>query len=101
MKILIQSAKIIAKGSPHHLKKRNVLISNGRIAEIGDKNYQADKLIEAEGMLLSAGWMDVGTFAGDPGLEHKEDLVSVAKAATAGGFTEIALLPNTQPTVQT
>ncbi len=101
MKILIQSAKIIAKGSPHHLKKRNVLISNGRIAEIGDKNYQADKIIDAEGMLLSVGWLDVGTFAGDPGLEHKEDLVSVAKAAAAGGFTEIALLPNTQPTVQT
>ena len=101
MKILIQSAKIIAKGSPHHLKKRNVLISNGRIAEIGDKNYQADKLIDAEGMLLSVGWLDIGTFAGDPGLEHKEDLVSVAKAAAAGGFTEVALLPNTHPTVQT
>ncbi len=101
MKILIQSAKIIAKGSPHHLKKRNVLISNGRIAEIGDKNYQADKLIDAEGMLLSVGWLDIGTFAGDPGLEHKEDLVSVAKTAAAGGFTEVALLPNTHPTVQT
>ncbi len=101
MKILIQSAKIIAKGSPHHLKKRNVLISSGRIAEIGDKNYQADKVIDADGMILSAGWLDLGAYVGDPGLEHKEDLGSIAKAAAAGGFTEIALLPNTHPAVQT
>ncbi len=100
MKILIQSAKIISKGSPHHLKKRNVLINSGRIAEIGDKNYQADKVIDAEGMVLSAGWMDLSAYCGDPGLEHKEDLVSISKAAAAGGFTEIVLLPNTQPTVQ-
>jgi dihydroorotase len=100
MKILIQSAKIIAKGSPHHLKKRNVLISGGRIVEIGDKNYQADKEIDAEGMILSAGWVDVGTFCGDPGLEHKEDFNSLGKAAAAGGFSELILLPNTQPTVQ-
>jgi dihydroorotase len=65
MKILIQSAKIICKGSPHHLKKRNVLISNGRIAEIGDKNYQADKVIDADGMILSAGWLDLGAYVGD------------------------------------
>ncbi len=101
MKILIQSAKIISKGSPHHLKKRNVLINSGRIAEIGDKNYQADKVIDAEGMILSIGWMDLGAYCGDPGLEHKEDLISIGKAAAAGGFTELVLLPNTQPTVQT
>jgi len=101
MKILIQSAKIICKGSPYHLKKKNVLIAGGRIAEIGDKNYQADKVINAEGMLLSIGWIDLGAFVGDPGLEHKEDLVSIGKAAAAGGFTELVLLPNTHPTIQT
>ena len=51
-------------------------------------------------MFLSTGWFDLGAFVGDPGLEHKEDLVSLAKAAQAGGFTEIAVLPNTQPVVQ-
>lgn len=101
MKILIQSAKIICKGSPFHLKTRNVLINNGRIAEIGDKNYSADKVIDATGMILSAGWFDVGTLVGDPGHEHREDLASLAKSAAAGGFTEVAVLPNTQPCVQT
>ena len=85
MKILIQSAEIIDAGSPFHRKKKNVLINAGRITEIGDKNYSADKIIKADGMILSAGWLDLGAFVGDPGLEHKEDLSSLAKAAAAGG----------------
>ena len=101
MKILIQSPRIIDRKSPFHQKEKNILINNGRIAEIGDKNYSADRTIKAEGMILSPGWFDLGTFVGDPGLEHKEDLSSVSKAAAAGGFTEIAVLPNTQPSVQT
>jgi dihydroorotase len=101
MKILIQSPEIIDASSPFHKKEKNVLIQNGRIAEIGDKNYAADKVIKAEGMKLSIGWFDLGTYVGDPGLEHKEDLDSVSRAAAAGGFTEIAILPNTIPAVQT
>lgn len=101
MKILIQSAKIISPGSPHHLKKRNVLIANGKIAEVGERKYSADKEIDADGMLLSIGWFDLGAFVGDPGLEHKEDIASLVRAAAAGGFTEVAVLPNTHPAVQT
>ena len=101
MKILIRSTKIISPLAPFHKKIKNVLIQNGRIEEIGDKNYAADKVIEAEGMILSAGWFDFGASVGDPGHEHREDLASLAKAAAAGGFTEVAILPNTQPTVQT
>lgn len=101
MKILIQSATLIDKGNPFHKKKKNVVINNGRITEIGDKNYSADKVIDAEGMFLSIGWFDLGAYVGDPGLEHKEDLASLAKAAAAGGFTDVAVLPNTYPAVQT
>jgi dihydroorotase len=101
MKILIQSAEILDSRSPFHKKEKNVLINNGKIVEIGDKNYAADKVIKADGMKLSIGWFDLGTFVGDPGLEHKEDLESLARAAVAGGFTEVAVLPNTSPSVQT
>ncbi len=100
MKILIQSATILNQASPFHKKKKNVLIQNGTITEIGDKKYSADKAIDASGMFLSAGWVDLGAYVGDPGYEHKEDLTSVGKAAAAGGFTELAVLPNTQPSVQ-
>jgi dihydroorotase len=101
MKILLQAAEIIDSSSPFHQKVKNVLIVNGRIAEIGDKIFAADRIVKAEGMKLSIGWFDLGTFIGDPGLEHKEDLESAVKAAAAGGFTELAMLPNTVPSVQT
>ncbi|MEO8471414.1 MAG: dihydroorotase [Chryseolinea sp.] len=101
MKILIQGPEIIDATSSFHRKIKNVLINNGRIAEIGDKNYTADRTIKADGMMLSMGWFDLGTFVGDPGLEHKEDLESLAKTASAGGFTGLAVLPNTSPCVQT
>jgi len=101
MKILIRSAQILSSQSPFHKKIKNVLIQNGRIEEIGDKNYGADKIIEAEGMILSPGWFDLGASVGDPGHEQREDLSSLAKAAAAGGFTEVAVLPNTHPTIQT
>jgi len=101
MKILIQSAQIVCPQSPFHLKKKNVVINNGRITDIFDKNTTADKTIDADGMLLSAGWVDIGAAVGDPGTEHREDLASLVRAAAAGGFTDVAVLPNTQPTVQT
>ncbi len=101
MKILIQSAKILNAGSPFHKKIKNVLINNGRITEIGDKKYSADKVIDGKGLILSTGWFDLGTYVGDPGFEQKEDLTSAARAAAAGGFTGLAILPNTNPSVQT
>lgn len=101
MKILIQGARILDSTSPFHQKTRNVLINNGRIADVGEKNFSADKVIKAEGMILSQGWFDLGTFVGDPGKEHKEDLESAAATAMAGGFTELAVLPNTSPSIQT
>jgi len=101
MKILLQSAKILAADSPFHKKVKNVLLHNGRIAEIGDKNFSADKVIDAKGMILSTGWFDLGTAIGDPGFEQKEDLASAERTAAAGGFTSLAVLPNTNPSVQT
>ena len=100
MKIFIQSATILNSNSPFHKKKKNVLIHNGRITEVGDKKYAADKVIDAAGMILSVGWFDLGAYVGDPGYEQKEDVSSLLKTAAAGGFTELAVLPNTNPAVQ-
>ena len=101
MKVLIQGAEILNAGSSFHKKEKNVLLQNGRIISIGDKNFSADKVIKAEGMKLSIGWFDVGAYTGDPGLEYKEDLETIVRAAAAGGFTDLAVLPNTHPAIQT
>jgi dihydroorotase len=101
MKVQILSATILDPGSPFHKKKKNILIQSGRIIDISDKKSTADKVINAKGMFLTTGWFDLGTYVGDPGYEHKEDLDSLMATAAAGGFTELAVLPNTNPPVQT
>lgn len=101
MKILIQAPQIIDPGSSFHQQQKNILIDDGRISAIGARKYSADEVIQAEGMLLTPGWFDLGAFIGDPGLEYKEDLESGVRVAAAGGFTEVAMLPNTEPSVQT
>jgi dihydroorotase len=99
MKILIRSANIINPGSSHHGSKKNILVENGIITEIGSVEADAGTIIEGNEIFVSAGWVDMNVFTGDPGSEHKEDISTVGKAAASGGFTEIACIPNTKPVI--
>lgn len=71
------------------------------ITSIGGDQQQADQTIELEGLCVSPGWVDLYAQVGEPGLEHKEDIESLAAAAAAGGFTDVLCMPNVQPIVQT
>ncbi|MCB0687957.1 MAG: amidohydrolase family protein, partial [Saprospiraceae bacterium] len=53
--------------------------------------------IKMEGTCVSPGWLDLGAYVGEPGLEHEETLASLSRAASRGGFTSVAVLPNTLP----
>ena len=76
----------------------NILVRAGQITSIGTSEIPCDgKIIDLKGVSVSPGWMDIGVQAGEPGYEHREDFVSLAKAASAGGFTAIACLPNVNP----
>jgi len=101
MNILIKGAEICDPESEHDGKKRNILIEKGVIRKISEINHKADKVIESERLMVSPGWLDMRVSGNDPGFEHKEDIQSVARAASAGGFTEILCMPNTKPVVQT
>jgi dihydroorotase len=105
MKILIRSAEVIAPGSSHNGQQKDIWIENGiikKIALAGElSTTEADHVYEDEQLNVSAGWVDMRALAKDPGLEHQEDLITIREAAAAGGFTEIALLPNTHPIAQT
>lgn len=102
MKILIRSAKIISKGSDLNGQTKDIFIENGIIKQIDDVvDIDADEIIEGENLCVSVGWFDMRVHAKEPGHEYKESLESMEETALAGGFTEIALLPNTQPVVQT
>lgn len=99
--ILIKNIEIIDKNSPLNGKKTSIFInSEGVIKSIGNANEIADKTIEGNGYFASIGFMDMRTNIGEPGFEHKESIASVCKAATFGGFTAIAALPNTLPVLQ-
>ena len=102
MKTLIRSAKIICKNSDFHGQIKDIFIENGIIQQIGDVLIvDADEVIEGEDLHVSVGWFDMRVHAKEPGFEYKESLESMEQTALAGGFSEIALLPNTQPVVQT
>lgn len=99
MEFLIRAALIVDSNSPHHNSSKDLLIRDGIIAKISDKiEFEGDTL-EASGLRVSPGWMDMRAHYTDPGLEHKEDLDSGSATAAAGGFTDVLLMPNTIPTV--
>jgi dihydroorotase len=101
--IVLKSVRIIDKSSPHHLQTQDVRLLNGIIEEIGSIDAKGDgiKVIEGKSLILTQGWFDLRANFNDPGHEHKEDLTTGSLAAMMGGFTEVALLPNTHPVIQT
>jgi dihydroorotase len=99
MNLLIKSAIIIDPNSPFHKKTADILIEDGYISLIAPKVNAKAEIIEAKGKYVSPGFFDINCNIGELGQETKEDLVSGIKAASAGGFTGIALMPNTQPPV--
>ncbi|HTB30909.1 MAG TPA: dihydroorotase [Bacteroidia bacterium] len=99
MQLLIKSATIIDPNSSHKGKVQDVLIENGTITDIKAKISASGikKVVEAKDLHLSPGWFDMQANFCDPGFEYKEDLSSGMKAAAAGGFTGVALVPSTSP----
>lgn len=100
--LLIQSATILHPESSYNGQVLDVLISNGKIVEIAKKIKPADKnttIIDAKGQFLASGFLDINANFGEPGLETKEDMDSGSAAAAAGGFTAVALMPNTNPPI--
>ncbi|MEO9806321.1 MAG: dihydroorotase [Reichenbachiella sp.] len=101
MNILIREVKVLDPHSPHHNKVVNIHIKDGQIVAIDKKEHKSDTRIEGKGLFVSPGWFDLRANFNDPGNEHKEDLKSGASAAAQGGFTGVAILPNTNPVIQT
>ena len=101
MDLLIRQAKIIDPSSPFHLQEADIFIKDGVIQSIGQTlDVKATKIVEAQGLFASPGWVDVFAHFPDPGFEYKESLETGASAAAAGGYTDVLLIPNTAPVVQ-
>ncbi|HSU27255.1 MAG TPA: dihydroorotase [Chitinophagaceae bacterium] len=100
MTILIKQARIVDPSSPSHGQILDIFIENGVINKIG-KNLKdkADQVIDQADTHVSPGWVDLFANFGDPGYEYKETLESGAAAAAAGGFTDVMIIPNTNPVI--
>lgn len=78
----------------------DVLLADGVIAEIGESiDAQADEVTDRPNCVLGIGLIDLYSHSGEPGFESRETIDSLMQAAKAGGFTQVAILPDTHPPV--
>src|SRR4051812_605316 len=77
---------------------RDIAISNGRIAAIGEFGKgSAAEVIDCRGLHILPGVIDTQVHFREPGLAHKEDLKSGSRSAVMGGVTAVFEMPNTDP----
>lgn len=98
--LLIKSAKIIFPDTPFRDRELDVLVEDGMISKIASRikaEGGSQTIVNAKGQYLGPGFFDMNVNFGEPGLETKEDVVSGCAAAAAGGFTGVAIRPNTHP----
>jgi dihydroorotase len=78
----------------------DVLLRDGQIAEVAPPNKirgGADEKIDARGLIVAPGFIDLHSHLREPGQGYKETIVSGTTAAAAGGFTSVCCMPNTTP----
>ncbi|SFT17068.1 dihydroorotase [Sphingobacterium wenxiniae] len=100
--ILISSATLISPGHPNNGQIVDILIEKGNISKVSKKIAVENtkiQVIDAKGAVVSPGFFDLNANFGEPGLETKEDINTGTAAAAAGGFTGVAVHPNTNPAV--
>lgn len=93
MKYVIKNGSVVF---PEGVKNCDILVEDGRISAIGE-NLTAEKIIDAEGLHVFPGLIDMHVHLREPGFEGKEDIESGSRAAVAGGFTQVCCMPNTKP----
>jgi dihydroorotase len=78
----------------------DVLLKDGVVQAVTDAPGSAldgYDVIDATGLVVAPGFIDIHTHLREPGLEHKETIATGTRAAAAGGFTTICAMPNTEP----
>jgi dihydroorotase len=103
--LLIKNGRVIDPANGVD-KKCDVLIVDGKIAEVGEKTQdprpetQDYKVIDAVGKLVVPGLIDIHVHFREPGDEEEETIASGSEAAVAAGFTSVVCMPNTNPVIE-
>lgn len=78
----------------------DILIKNGKIAKVGaNLSAEGAEVIDASGLMVAPGLVDLHVHFRDPGYEYKETVETGLRAAAAGGFTSVVCMPNTSPAI--
>ena len=98
-KTIIKNALIVNRGLT---KEADILIENDRILKIDSSIAVGENnVVDAKGQIVIPGIIDDQVHFREPGLTHKEDIASGARAAAAGGVTSFMEMPNTKPSATT
>ena len=93
--MIIKNGNVVLQSG---VQKKDILITNGKIEKIADNLCATgEEVIDAQGLHIFPGLIDMHVHLREPGFEHKEDIESGCKAAVKGGFTQICCMPNTNP----
>ena len=96
MKYLIKNGRVIDPANKTD-DISDILISDGKIEDIGKNLSGEAEIIDARGMIVSPGLIDMHTHLREPGREDEETVFTGTRAAVKGGFTTVACMPNTEP----
>ena len=97
MKVLIKNGRVVDPASGRD-ETADVAIASGRIVGIGSAaDFAADRTIDATGLVVAPGLVDLAARLREPGQEHEGMLESELAAAAAGGVTSLVCLPDTDP----
>ncbi|MFT4289276.1 dihydroorotase [Nocardioides sp.] len=93
--VLIKGASLLGE------RTADVYVEGGLIREIGAVSTTADRVVDADGLVLLPGLVDLHTHLREPGREDAETVLTGSRAAAAGGFTAVLAMANTTPVTDT
>jgi dihydroorotase len=97
--LLIKNGRVIDPAN-HVDGQMDVLVADGKVAEVGKIQKPVGRVIDATGKLVTPGLIDMHVHFREPGDEEEETIASGSAAAVAAGFTSVVCMPNTTPPIE-
>ncbi|MFC5730080.1 MULTISPECIES: dihydroorotase [Nocardioides] len=95
MSLLIKGASLLGETTA------DVLVADGKVQEVGSVTAKADRTVDADGLVLLPGLVDLHTHLREPGREDAETVLTGSRAAAVGGYTAVLAMANTSPVTDT